>query len=210
MIDQCTWDAPGADRYTGTTAAAVAYYTDIPEAARRGLLRKVDRHEFDDMVVITRDAVAGTHEYSAVITSMHFGSKGKVCSTVTRNKWSDTASEGGLVYCAEEHCILVPAVCGNVARVTRRAAPVAPLAATGLLPAETFEQGMLPDAATAAEPEQAAAVVFSPVVVYSSGSVPIAYTPAGGAIAAAVPEPSTYALMLLGLASILYLKRKAK
>lgn len=199
MIDVCTWDAPGADRYTGTTAAAVASYADIPEPARRELLRKVDRHEFDDMVVVTRDAISGTREYSAVITGMHFGSRGKVCRTVTRNKWADSASEGGLVYCADNHCILIPAVCGNVSRVTRRTPPVPQLPATGLLPVESFEAGVQP---IASAPEDSTAFSAAPMLGWDS-----AIYAAPVAIPAAVPEPGTYVLMLMGLAA-LYHRRK--
>jgi PEP-CTERM motif len=210
MIDQCSWDAPGADRYTGTLASAVESYADISATARRELVRKIDRHEFDDMVAITRDDIAGQRKYSAVITGMHFGSKGKVCATVTRNKWSPDAVEGGLVYCAEEHCILVPAVCGNVSRVTRLASPAAPTTPfdpTGPLPAETFESGTLPTPAGADVTRADVGAAASAVVTFGS----VTYVPYAVAVSAdvvaAVPEPSTYALMLAGLLALVYARR---
>jgi hypothetical protein len=126
VIDACTWDHPGADRYTGTVAAAIAAYR-LPPATTKALIAAFASRRFDDTVTITKDAIKGEkHAYESSIHYMHFGSRGKVCKTVTRAKWTDKHSETAQVVCAHGECIAWPAVCGNVFRVrqlTPRAAP---------------------------------------------------------------------------------------
>ncbi|NYE59860.1 hypothetical protein FHW58_001012 [Duganella sp. 1224] len=117
----CSWDRPGHNPYTGSTAAAIDRYTDIPAAVRSTLKRRIEERLPDDTVSITRDAIGGQHKYDPAIHDMHFGAA-SVCGTVTRNKWAATRSEPGAVYCVDQHCILVPKICGNVSRITRLAA----------------------------------------------------------------------------------------
>jgi hypothetical protein len=114
----CSWDNPGANPYTGNSAAAIDRYTDLPESARRKLKRRIEYGNPDEMVTITRDAITGRHHYDPKIRDMHFG-PASVCGTVTRTKWSETRAEPAAVYCAEQHCILVPKICGNISRITR-------------------------------------------------------------------------------------------
>lgn len=114
----CSWDRPGANRYTGKTGAAIDRYTDIPERVRLTLKKRLAEGQYDDSVLITRDAIAGRNAYDPAIRDMHFGAA-SVCATVTRSKWSEQRSEPGAVYCVKEHCILVPKICGNVSRISR-------------------------------------------------------------------------------------------
>ncbi|MYM22555.1 PEP-CTERM sorting domain-containing protein [Duganella sp. FT135W] len=120
----CSWDNPGHNPYTGSTAAAIDRYTDIPEAVRSTLKRRLAEGQSDDKVDITRDGINGKYQYGAAIRDMHFG-RASVCGTVTRSKWSASRSEPGAVYCVDQHCILVPRICGNVSRITRNAPAVA-------------------------------------------------------------------------------------
>ncbi|WP_432378324.1 MHFG family PEP-CTERM protein [Duganella sp. P38] len=120
----CSWDRPGHNPYTGSAAAAIDRYTDIPEAVRRTLKRRIEEHQPDDEVAITRDAIGGKHQYNPAIRDMHFGAA-SVCASVTRSKWAAARSEPGAVYCVDEHCILVPQICGNVSRISRQATTVA-------------------------------------------------------------------------------------
>jgi len=122
----CSWDRPGANRYTGSSAAAIERYTDIPEQVRNTLKRRIAEHQPDDQVRITRDAIVGKNQYEPGIRDMHFGAR-SVCGTVTRSKWSEQRQEPGAVYCVGEHCILVPRICGNISRITRL--PATPIAA---------------------------------------------------------------------------------
>ncbi|MQA36613.1 MHFG family PEP-CTERM protein [Rugamonas aquatica] len=118
----CSWDHPGVNPYTGKTAAAIDRYTDIPAAVRSTLKRRMEEGQSDDKVIITRDGISGKSQYDPAIRDMHFGAA-SVCATVTRSKWAEQRQEPGAVYCVDQHCILVPKICGNVSRINR--APVA-------------------------------------------------------------------------------------
>jgi hypothetical protein len=74
--------------------------------------------QYDEIATIERDAIRGRFKYASDIREMHFD-RGQVCATVTRDKWPAGANERGLVYCESGHCIIVPTVCRNVARITR-------------------------------------------------------------------------------------------
>jgi hypothetical protein len=133
----CSWDRPGHNPYTGSPAAAIDRYTDIPEAVRGTLKRRIEEHQADDSVTITRDAIAGKSKYDPAIHDMHFGAA-SVCASVTRSKWTATRAEPAAVYCVGEHCILVPKICGNVSRISKQAPKAAAVAA------QTVEQAPAP------------------------------------------------------------------
>jgi len=120
----CSWDRPGVNPYTGKTAAAIDRYTDIPAAVRSTLKRRMEEGQSDDKVTITRDGISGKNQYDPAIRAMHFGAA-SVCATVTRSKWSEKRQEPGAVYCVDQHCILMPKICGNVSRISRVPATVA-------------------------------------------------------------------------------------
>jgi hypothetical protein len=124
----CSWDRPGHNPYTGSTAAAIDRYTDIPAAVRSTLKRRIEEKQADDNVNITRDAIGGKNKYDPAIHDMHFGAA-SLCNNVTRSKWTEARSEPGAVYCVGEHCILVPKICGNVSRITKLAPGQAPATA---------------------------------------------------------------------------------
>jgi hypothetical protein len=120
----CSWDRPGSNPYTGSTADAIDRYTDIPESVRGTLKRRIADHLPDDRVEITRDHIAGKSQYNPAIRDMHFGSA-SVCGSVSRAKWSELRSEPAAVYCVDQHCILVPKICGNISRISKLAPAVA-------------------------------------------------------------------------------------
>jgi hypothetical protein len=105
----------------GDVVAAVDRYRDIPPEVRERLKERMATREYDDLVEIRRDSMTGRagYDYGSTISDMHFGTN-QVCRTVTRNSWTPQMQERGLVYCECGHCILVPTVCRNVSRVTRR------------------------------------------------------------------------------------------
>jgi PEP-CTERM motif len=228
----CEWQG-GQDRYSGTVASAVAAY-GFPIATQRALIEAFERREFE-AVVIDRESIRGkTHDY-ADLRDMHFGARG-ICRNVSRIRWTDQQVETALIFCAAGECVAYPAVCGNVARVRRLDAdrPTEPAvvyggADTGLIAA--------PDAALIAGPQSGGAI-FAAVPGLPGGAVApggpaftgvapswyldhfvgaaemvapvITYTPP--LIAAhvpAVPEPTTYALMLAGLCAVVAWRRKA-
>jgi hypothetical protein len=99
--------------------AALDNYKDMSKETRDELRAKMSKQKFDDVVIIRRESIKGKEEYLPQIRDMHFG-KNKVCNIVTRAKWTDKAEQRALVYCAREECIVVPLICRNVSRITRR------------------------------------------------------------------------------------------
>jgi hypothetical protein len=120
----CSWDRPGVNPYRGNLRDALERYTDIPDADRIALKHRIQDGQADEQVQITRDAIRGQHEYDPAIHDMHFGAA-SVCHDVTRSKWDAARVEPGAVYCVKDHCILVPKICGNISRISRRPAPPA-------------------------------------------------------------------------------------
>ncbi len=118
---RCSWDRPGVNPFMGDVVAAVDRYRDIPSEVRERLKARMATREYDDLVEIRRDSMLGRggYDYGSTITDMHFGMN-QVCRSVTRSSWTPQMQERGLVYCESGHCILVPTVCRNVSRVTRR------------------------------------------------------------------------------------------
>ena len=115
----CAWDHPGHDAFIGDLTQAVDHYRDIASHEREQLKARMARHDYDDIVVITRDSIEGRQSYGPQITGMHFGA-GHLCGAVTREAWDAQHRETGLVYCAGSQCVLVPAVCRNVSRIVPR------------------------------------------------------------------------------------------
>ncbi|MES3016080.1 MAG: MHFG family PEP-CTERM protein [Pseudomonadota bacterium] len=121
-LDVCSWNRPGVNPFTGDVVAAVDRYRDIPLEVRERLKARMAKREYDDLVSIRRDSIdgrAGQH-YGSTIRDMHFGTD-QLCRSVTRKAWTPAMQERGLVYCEGGHCILVPTVCRNVSRISRKA-----------------------------------------------------------------------------------------
>lgn len=118
--DVCAWDRPGHDPFMGDVVAAVDRYQDIPVEVRTRLKARMLRRDYDDVVSIRRDSIAGRAgaRYGSTIRDMHFG-RSRVCAAVSRAAWTAQMQERGLVYCDGDQCILVPTVCRNVSRITR-------------------------------------------------------------------------------------------
>lgn len=130
--------------------------------------------QYDDIAEIRRDTIQGVQSYSD-LRDMHFG-EGRLCRLPSRALWAAQHVERGLVYCEVEHCLIVPTVCRNVSRVTRTMAPPA------LPPVEIPGGTGLSQQRLATQGED---TEFVPP-------------------AKPIPEPSTWALFLLGLAGVLF------
>ncbi|MDN2708665.1 MHFG family PEP-CTERM protein [Janthinobacterium sp. SUN118] len=127
VLDNCNWNRPGVDPFMGDVVAAVDRYTDIAPPVREQLKERMRARQYDEIVVISRDAIRGKGNYQARISDMHFG-PGRVCRNVTRSGWSEQMQERGLVYCVQGQCILVPTICRNVSRITQVPASAPPAA----------------------------------------------------------------------------------
>ncbi len=117
VVPACSWDRPGHNPFMGDVVAAIDRYQDIPVDVRERLKARMAKRDYDDLVSIKRDSIAGRKQYGSTISEMHFGTS-SVCQTVTRTAWTDAMQERGLVYCEGRECILVPTVCRNVSRIT--------------------------------------------------------------------------------------------
>src|SRR5580765_8492284 len=158
-LDHCSWDRPGVNPFMGDVVAAVDRYRDIPPDARARLKDRMAKREYDDLVEIRRDTMHGRggYEYGSAIRDMHFGTH-QVCRSVTRASWTPQMQERGLVYCESGHCILVPTVCRNVSRVTRRGVGPETLAGPPLLGGDPADLALAPLPLRAAAPEALAPV----------------------------------------------------
>jgi hypothetical protein len=104
--------------YRGDPASALSDYA-LPDATRAKLRAMMATRQFTDVAVITRDNIAGRDSY-VDLRGMHSG-HGQFCrGPVDRSAWRARHEERGLVYCADDACVIVPTVCNNVALVTRR------------------------------------------------------------------------------------------
>lgn len=225
-VEVCSWDRPGLNRYTGSVAAALDRYPDIPADVRHRLRQRMEAHDYEDIALIRRDSIEGKHGYRPEIADMHFGPN-RICKRITRDGWTPEMQERGLVYCEDGHCILVPTVCGNVSRISRRPEAVLPAQAFGdeppvaplppaVLPEGSFEQ-LAGEALPPAEPLPGGAPMgrFYPLSPYGPGGFilePPGRRPPGGPVppvlpppvlppppVTPVPEPGTWMLMAAGL-----------
>lgn len=228
----CSWDKPGANPFMGDVVAAVDNYKDIPEVTRKALKEKMQKRQYDDIAVIKRDSIEGKEMYSSVIFDMHFG-KGNVCKTITRAQWQPTQQERGLVYCVGQECVIVPTVCRNVSRI-RKPAIIKTAAkpaedellfdppAAGQTPQDqplSFDPPAAgPSVSPLSAPQTFAQAAPIPVpfslTLPPSTSTPIFSTPPSIGIpplppgqVPAIPEPSSYILLIAGLSFILIRKK---
>lgn len=234
----CEWSAPGAARYMLPLEAAVDRLQMIPPDVRERLkarLRDPRKHlAADDNILIGRDAIEGETAW----WSLHDmnGGRGQVCwGEVTRSTWDPLRLERALVFCEAGHCLAYASVCRNIARALI-VAPRRPRDATpGPLTPEPRIDIDLPTA-TLEPPTFAMAKTFVPAGsssdsddapstwedVPDSGSwrrmslpsqplaAPLNPTAVPTGYVSVVPEPSTYALVLLGLALVILAARRAR
>lgn len=118
-LDSCSWDRPGFSRFTGDPVVAVARY-NLPPDVVKDLQAKMSARRYDDLATITRDDISSPTVQYSDLRSMHFGSKGKVCNSVTRSKWAVTDKQMALIYCSGDYCVALPTVCGNLSLITKR------------------------------------------------------------------------------------------
>ena len=225
-LENCNWNRPGVNPFMGDVVAAVDRYTDIPVHVRERLKQRMRDRTFDEFVTISRDSISGNSNYEAKISDMHFGD-GRVCRQVSRAGWNEQMKERGLVYCEEGQCILVPTICRNVSRITRRPQELAaPMAAAGpAAPASELRSGSM---AGEAPPTAAASDGFSmPGPVYTAGFTTgiaggasvFSGSPGGGSTTNKpepftplnpVPEPETWSMLLAGLALVAVAARRSR
>lgn len=219
----CNWSAPGSAPFAGRLDLAVENYRSIPAPVRKQLSAKISAHRYDDVVAITREGIQGEASYIG-LRDMHW-SRGLCKGFVTREAWADGATERGLVYCVDDHCLMVPSVCRNLSVVTRipPEAPKTAIVVPGLGGSEGGAGSLgLPSALPAdldilPSPGAGPATIESPGAGFAGMALLPLYIGAAAsplspvqvpAVVPAVPEVSTWALLALGLAALLVLGLK--
>ena len=228
-LENCNWNHPGVNPFMGDVVSAVDRYTDIPVHVRERLKQRMRDRTFDEFVTIKRDSISGNSNYEAKINDMHFGD-GRVCRQVSRAGWSAQMQERGLVYCEEGQCILVPTICRNVSRITRRpqelAAPVAAAGpgAAAAAPVSELRSGSMngeaPPTTVASQDIPLPGTVYTPGfgTGIAGGSSVFSGSPGGNPSTkpnpltplSPVPEPETWGMLLAGLACVAYAARRRK
>ena len=116
VATQCNWNNPGADRYTGDQAEALNNYKDIPASIRNILKEKINAHQYDDHITISRIGMTGKQNYNNG-RDMHWG-QNKMCKgEFNISKWNYMHTEAALVYTYKGYSIAIPSICGNVFRL---------------------------------------------------------------------------------------------
>lgn len=214
----CSWDHPGGNPFTGDPVAAIDHYTDISPDIRAALKERIAARHSDEIVTIHRDSISGKHEYDPQIRDMHFGAA-TVCGTVSRAQWKPRKVERALVYCEQGECIIVPAICGNVSRVTRLpdkiAEAEAPPPPTPVIPVTPQQMASLVHMGPApiAEEEDPKPTPLAVVrVLYSPPTVlpPTPVVISNNIPVRAVPEPGTWAMLVAGLAFVGFVARRRR
>lgn len=220
-VGTCEWN-PGSHRSMVDPVVAVARL-DMPAPMRTELVEKIKRHQFDDVVSIHWASITsdeGRAAYAGDITNMNFAD-GRICKTVTRDKWTADQVEGAIVYRVGSRAFGYAAACGNLfelvssERKEELAIAEAPLLAVA--PVEPLSDG--PTAAAVYSPAWLGEDVAS--TGYAVGGY--IYAPIGGGVGGggffpapqpfpcpvpAVPEPSTWLLSAVGLAILIKRVRK--
>ena len=242
QANTCDWNNPGANRYTGNQAEALNNYKDIPQEIRTILKEKINAHQYDDHITISRIGMVGKQNY-ANGRDMHWG-QNKMCKgEFNISKWNYMHTENALVYTYKGYSIAIPSVCGNVFRLDLMAGGNLSTGGSGIPEKENFvptvtptepeqtpeveqggstpfqsstvptvnwpsdkpqQNGLVPDRGREFMP--APPMPITPAFVFVKPQDPIVSIP----VVPAVPEPSTYALMLLGLCVVVGLSQKNK
>ncbi|WP_373990808.1 MHFG family PEP-CTERM protein [Duganella sp. BuS-21] len=119
IAPECSWDHPGVNPFQGNVAEAVDHYKDIPADIRAVLKRRIAQQQPDEVVDIGRDRIIAKADYAPEIRDMHFGAA-SLCRNITRSKWRSDHLEPATVYCEQDQCVIIPRICNNLSRITRR------------------------------------------------------------------------------------------
>jgi len=187
----------------GDVVSAVDRYTDIPADVRARLKARMFARQYDEVAVITRDEIKGEFFYSD-LRDMHFGD-GRICRRVSRN-WPSGLVERGLVYCEEGRCLIVPTVCRNVSRITR----VSRAQRSEELPEIRIEipGGSGRDGQVLPFGDDPTTRTFAPLETDERHQPVPPLPPMRGGFTEPIPEPSTWALFMLGILMLLIAAKK--
>lgn len=170
----CSWNQPGADRYTGKVEDAIRSFKELG-AVNQAILIEKWRSRQGQQVTIHRDKITGLEDDGFELSNlrrMHFGSKGAVCDTVDRSGWKEDATQGAIVLFADPLSsvgVVIPAVCTNVSLVTRT-----PRSFVAAPPPAEEKAAEEPHAATGGGGFHTPASAYAPPAAVAAGALPVA------------------------------------
>lgn len=214
----CEWRSPGASRSMQPLDQAVDRLDYIPSDVRAVLKQRLldpRKHvAADDHILMTRDGVTG-EAGSWTVRDMN-GGQGEVCwGEVTRATWRPGQAERALVFCEQGWCVAYFSVCRNIASAVlvepRRPAP-------GMRAAMPFgideawtdvaQLDLVPVSVRISKPPQPPEEDVVERLWWPEGDWPARpFGLTGPAVVTPIPEPSTLAMLALGLACIVVARR---
>lgn len=213
------WSKPGLNPYVLSVPDAVDNYKDIPKETRAKLKQMMQPpHKPTDTVLIGASTITGKQEY-ANLRDMHWGkARTFTAGAVTRNLWSSQDTQRAFVYCADGYCIAVPFVCRNVSRIDvlpveeLKNEPVVTVVTDGVSFEEASIKEQVPNTLEVGEygydTKYFSSIQFTPVYIYKHDVNFLTKPPVF--IAAPVPEPSTYALMIVGMLGVMFVAKRRR
>ncbi|MCV2369242.1 MHFG family PEP-CTERM protein [Roseateles oligotrophus] len=114
----CDWHPSSQAAFEGPLAPLVERFQDIPIELRERLKRRIEEHQFDEVVAIQRDAIIGKQHYGDLISGLQAG-VGSSCSQPSREQWSESTRELALSYCEGGYCVLITINGHHFARMSR-------------------------------------------------------------------------------------------
>jgi len=229
------WNRPGENPFMLSVPDAIDAYQQIPLELRFVLKIKMQKRQPDDTVLITRDDIVGQggQRYGGM-HSMFWGSRAKPYpGPVDRSSWAAGDVQRGFIYCAGPWCVLVPFICRNVALIDRLEAEEKPAASGSMhvveappmvedaptfLASSDVEAGEIAGAGPIYLPASITYLTNAPLIVtvlqpgapVSGGMPPVVDVLPPGAPVSPVPEPSTWATLVAGLAVVGFLVRRKR
>lgn len=153
QLKSADWSHPGESRYIGPIDKAIMSYTDIPLPVRERLVRRATAKpkQYDEIATIDRHGIRGAANSYVNLRQMFFGPNYRA-EKVTMEAWPFDQVERALVFTEEDCTILIPLVCGNVARVDKVAlqAPLSRDQVAMPYTAPTFKVNAVPEPSSAA------------------------------------------------------------
>jgi thermitase len=114
----CDWQPSSHAAFDGPLAPLVERFQDIPIELRERLKRRIDAHQFDEVVTIQRDAIVGKQQYGNQISGLQ-AEVGSHCTQANREQWSSSVRELALSYCEAGYCVMVTINGHHLGRISR-------------------------------------------------------------------------------------------
>jgi len=116
MANKCNWNNPGSNPFVGSVELALQSYK-FPKKVVDSLAEKIKQNDYTSEALITKDGVI-SNGYAFSLRDMHWGNNQKCIGNVNRDNWSANHKEKAKIFCEGNHCVIIPEVCNNIAKIT--------------------------------------------------------------------------------------------